>query len=187
MSSNYSDKCQKILIEASAKMDGETVMYATQYARPDNRLKGTSTARVAQFAFDNALKSLSKTIGSGLPTDGWIVMTSTGMGVFSKKVTGGMGSHKGTIPAKLLASVSVQHDKKPGKATLFVIFADQSEVTLHAKTKETYEALSPWIQGLGQGATSPLAGPGSIAPSAPTDDLFDMNALYSENPNLSAH
>lgn len=175
---NYSEKCQKILNEASAKMNGAPVLYATCYARPDNRLKGTSTGRVAQYAFDNALKSLSQAIGSGLPTDGWIVMVPEGMGVFSKKLTNGIGSHKGTIPNHLIASLSVQHEKKPGKARIDVIFSDASEVTLMTKTKETYEALSPWVQGRGAIATSPLAGPGSMAPDTAEEIAFDMDALF---------
>lgn len=187
MTTNYSEKCQKILQAASAKMDGVPVLYATQYGRPDNRLGGTSTARVAQFAFDNALKAVSQAIGSGLPTDGWIVMTDTGMGVFSRRVGGSIGAHKGTIPNKLIGSVSIQHDKKPGKARIDLIFADNSEVTLFTKTKETYEALSPWVQGRSAGASSPLVGPGSSAPNAPTDDLFDMDALYSQNSSLRSH
>lgn len=178
MDANYSDKCMKIFHEASAKLNGAPVLYATQYSRPDNRLRGTSTARVAQFAFDNALKSLSQAIGSGLPTDGWIVMTDAGMGVFSKKLTNGIGSHKGTIPNHLIASLSVKHEKKPGRARIDVIFSDASEVILMTKTKETYEALSPWVQGRGAVATSPLVGPGATAPDTAAEISFDMDALF---------
>lgn len=167
-------------------MDGAVVLYATEYFRPDNRLGGTGAASVALYAFDTALKSASKLIASGIPSDGWIVVTDDGIGVFSRRLAGGgIGSHKGTIPPELIGSVSVQHAKKPGRAEIGIVFADLSEVTLFTKTKATYEALSPWVQGRAGNATSPLTGPGASAPDSPDESLFDMDAIYESNPGLS--
>ncbi len=179
-------KCRAILEKASLKMDGAVALYATEYFRPDNRLGGTGAASVAMYAFDSALKSASKLIGSGIPTDGWIVATDDGIGVFSRRLAGGgIGSHKGTVPPDLINSVSVKHAKKPGRAQIDIVFADMSEVTLFTKTKATYEALSPWVQGRNAVATSPLSGPGSSAPDAPDERLFDMDAIFETNPGLS--
>ncbi len=173
-----------VLLKASKKMEGAPVVFATEYSRPDNRLRGTSYKAVATYAFDNALKAKSKALGSGIPTDGWIVVTDEGLGVFTRRM-GGIGSHKGTIPLDLIAAIGVQHNKKPGKATIEMVFADHSEVTIFTKTKATYEALSPWIQGRANAATSPLAGPGATAPNDLDNPAFDMDALFESNPSLN--
>ncbi len=183
MVANFSPACMNVFAKASKKMGGVPVMYATEYARPDNRLEGTSNGAIARYAFDNMLKAGSKALGSGLPTDGWIVVTDDGMGVFSRRM-GGIGTHKGTIPFDLIATISVQHEKKPGKATIEFVFADMSEVIIRTKTKATYEALSPWIQQRSNAATSPLAAPGANAPDSLGAPGFDMNALYESNPSL---
>ncbi len=180
--------CRQILDRIGAKhLGGQHVVYATQYGRPDNRLQGTSAIRVAQFAFDHAVKAASKALSTGLPTDGWIVITHEGIAVFSTSPFGDrIGKYKGTIPHNLVASISVDHSKKPGKTILDVTFIDHSEVRMFTKTKATYPAMSDWTHGIVLGAEkdeSPASGPAD-ADGAP---LFDTNAFYDQNPALKHH
>lgn len=169
-------KCDEVLERIRKHVDGETVLYASEYGRPDNRLNGASTARVAQWAFDNALKAASHAISSGLPTDGWFLVTPSGLAVFSRKALGDrIGSHKGTIPHELVSSVSISHGKKLGRCTIDVMFADHSEATMFTKTKVTYPAISRW--------TDLMIATGEATPAeAPT---FDANVLFDSNPGLS--
>lgn len=146
------------------------MLYATEYNRLDRGLPGVG--------------AITKKLSVGIPSEGWIVVTDVGVAVFSKRLTG-IGAHKGTVPNDVLASVSVQHAKKPGRATIELTFGDGSSASLFAKTKATYEALSPWIQGRLDNATSPLGTPAAAAPDAPDERLFDMDAIYESNPGLS--
>ncbi len=164
-------KCRSVLEKASAKLDGAPVLYATEYNRTDSRIPG--------------LGAVTQKLSVGIPNEGWIAVTDQGLAVFTRRITG-LGGHKGTIPNELLASVSVQHAKKPGRATIAMTFGDGSSAELFAKTKDTYEALSPWIQGRLENATSPLGTPAGLAPDAPDERLFDMDAIFETNPGLSS-
>ncbi len=172
-------KCREVLDRIAKNVDGQYVIYATEYARPDNRLRGTRVSHAAQWAFDNAMKSMSKALASGLPADGWLVVTHEGISVFTRSMLGDrIGSLKGTIPHDWLASMSVDHGKKIGKNTLDLIFADNSEVTLHTKTKVTYPALRDWTDFVVSGAAE-------AARHDATGPIFDADALYAANPSLS--
>ena len=167
-------KCEAMLRKISQKVDGQPVLYATEYNRPDAQRKSTTTAALAKAAMEAALKAASATLQSGLPNSGWIVVIPAGIAVFTRATLGGgPGTHKGTIPTKLIHKVSVKHDKKPGKANIFVVFADNSEATLRTKTKITYPALSPWIQGM------------AVPAVAEAPPAFDHQALFADSPGIN--
>ena len=164
------EKCVAMLQKASQKVDGQVVRYATRYARPEGRLKSPSVGGLAKATFDASLKAASKAISSGLPNDGWIIVTKAGLGIFGRvPITDGIGSHKGTIPTELIAAVAVAHDKKPGKATITMTFVDQSEAILVTKTRETSLALSLWAKGVADAAAE--------AAEEVEEPLFDVELL----------
>lgn len=159
--------CEALLQKLSAKVDGKQVLYATRFLRPEGKVKGTKTSALARAAFEASLKQVSKALASGIPNDGWIVVTEDGLSIFGRTpVTNGVGAHKGTITKQYIQSVAVKHSRKPGKSEIFLILADDSEATLLVKTKETYSALSPWIQGLAAVAEA------AIPQTFDTDELF---------------
>ena len=167
--------CTDRLNKLSEHVQGQPVLYATKFVRPEEKLKGGSTAAVARFAANAALKAASKALSSGIPTDGWLIATHGGIWIFKKSLTGGVGAHLGTLTPETIASVSVAHGKKMTQTTITVTMVDQSAATVWVKTTETYPALSPWIRGQ-MAAPTPVPGAVSDGP------LFDPNELLESLP-----
>ncbi|MGH1504722.1 MAG: hypothetical protein ACRBI6_14270 [Acidimicrobiales bacterium] len=138
-------QARQALDKMSRHADGAPVHYATEFARPDNRLRKANAGAAAKWAFDHALKATSVAIGSGIPQDGWLLVTDAGVQVHTRRMIGDrIGTLKGTIPHEMIASISIDHGKKMGRNRVTVIFADDSEVVLLTKTRVTYPALSAW-------------------------------------------
>lgn len=168
--------CTDRLNKLGKHVDGDQVLYATRFSRPDEKIKGTSTVAVARFAANAALKAASKALSSGIPTEGWLIATHGGVWIFKKNLTGGVGNHLGTLTPETIAGISVAHGKKPTTSTITITMVDQSAATLWVKTAETYPALSPWIRGQ---MAAPTPAPGASPSSAP---LFDPNELLETLP-----
>lgn len=171
--------CADRLNKLTDHVSGEQVLYATRFMRPEGKLKGASTVAVARFAVDAALKAASRAIASGIPGEGWLIATPTGIWIFKKSLTGGVGSHLGTLTAEAIAGVSVAHGKKATKTQITITMVDQSFATLWVKTAETYPALSPWIRG--QAVTAPT-GLDAALPPVPNAPLFDPDELLNSLP-----
>ncbi len=170
--------CTDQLLKLSSHVDGQQVLYATKFNRPDGKLKGPSTVAVARFAANAALKAASRAIASGIPGDGWLIATPTGIAIFKKSLIGGVGSHLGTLTADAIAGVSVAHGKKATRTQITITMVDQSFATVWVKTAETYPALSPWIRGQSEAQADAMS-PLNVPPGTP---LFDPDQLLNSLP-----
>jgi len=164
------------LAKLEEHVEGRLVLYATKFVRPEEKLRGTSTVAVTRFAIDAAFKSASRAISSGIPTDGWLIVTPAGLHIFKKAIMGGPGKEVGTLTNDVIAGVSVAHGKKITRTQITITMIDQSFATIWVRTAETYPALSPWIRG----ATASEAhdsGLGDRMPAVPDEAAFDANEL----------
>lgn len=154
-------------------VEGRHVLYATKFLRPEGKIKGTSTGALARFAIEAALKASSQALASGIPNDGWLIATPSGIHIFKKSLTGAVGAPLGTLTSNVIESVSVAHGKKASKTKITINLVDYSSATVLVRTGETYPALSPWIRGAGSTDDS-LA---DRLPSSPDALSFDTEAL----------
>lgn len=168
----------EVLKKLEHHVDGRPVLYATKFVRPEDKLRGTSTVAVAKFAIDSALKTASRAISSGVPTDGWLIATPAGLHIFKKTMLGGIGKELGTLTSEVIAGVSVAHGKKPTQTKITISMVDQSFATVWVRTSETYPALSPWIRGASM-SESPGDQLRDRLPAVPDAPLFDPNELLS--------
>ncbi len=137
---------QAILQSASAKLGADHSLYATEYSRSDEQLKTTGMLSLAMAAVDAAAKSTSKSISSGIPTNGWLIATPDGLSIMGRGFLGKVGPHKGTIPNKLLAQIGTT--PHGSKCQLSILFVDGSEVGLLARTRQTVPLASIWAAGV---------------------------------------
>ena len=166
----------EVLAKLEAHVDGRPVLYATKFARPEERLRGTSTVAVARFAFDAALKSASRAIATGIPTDGWLIATPAGIHIFKKTTFGGVGKELGTLTSAAIAGVAVAHGRKSAQTKITITMVDESSATMFVRTAETYPALSPWIRGasIARSADDTLD---ERLPPVPEAPVFDADHL----------
>ncbi len=164
------------LAKLEQHVDVRPVLYATKFVRPEEKLRGSSTAAVARFAIDSAFKSASRAISTGIPTDGWMIVTPAGLHIFKKSLMGGVGKAVGTLTNDVIAGVSVAHGKKATQTQITITMIDQSFATVWVRTAETYPALSPWIRGVSSGAPSDggVAERLAAVPEAPTFDPQEL-------------
>jgi len=163
-----------VLKKLEQHVDGRPVLYATKFVRPEEKIRGASTVAVARFAVNSALKAASRALSSGVPTDGWLIVTPAGLHIFKKAIMGGPGKHLGTLTNDVIAGVSVAHGKKATQTQITITMVDQSFATVWVRTAETYPALSPWIRGA---SARPDGGLGERLPAVPEAPAFDANEL----------
>lgn len=170
----FDPKCMEVLDKAAAKVGVASVAYATEFSRADEQLKSTGMVGLASAGIGALGKAGSKSIASGIPTNGWLVVTDEGLNICGRAFLGKIGASKGVIPHNLVAQAQVGEGDWPGQYLIAIQFADGSVAQLTSKTKAANKALGAWVSNMNQVAVAAQAQAQTQA------QTFDANALYAQ-------